>query len=275
MGIHFRNEAEETSESIPETNAYTNRSQPGATPLYDDYTSQTCINQIYSVKIARDFEDMAKVIAIRASACFSDPQHLYAKHFDGNDFSATHLIGHVGAEPVASLRIRYFAEFARIERLTVRPTHRRSRIAFRMVKAAFAFCRDKGYRRLSGVAREEMVPFWSLFGGSVSKAKEPIFIYGLPHFEMSIEFPEQASAVSEHSDPLVLLRPEGRWHEAGYHETVNVTPPAIVAAPPVRGTRRPADLAGKLSGHAMRSRLPKAPLAGPQEAVADALPASH
>ena len=275
MGIHFRNKTADSSESIPEAAAYTTRLQSGNTPLYDDYDNQACINQIYSIKIARDLEDMAKVIAIRASACFSDPQHLYAKHFDGNDFSATHLIGHAGAEPVASLRIRYFAEFARIERLTVRPTHRRSRIAFRMVKAAFAFCRDKGYRRLSGVAREEMVPFWSLFGGSVSKAKDPIFIYGLPHFEMSIEFPEQASAVSEHSDPLVLLRPEGRWHEAGYHETVNVTPPAAVAAPPVRGTRRPADVAAKLSGRAARGETPQARLGHPQERKAALLPASH
>jgi GNAT superfamily N-acetyltransferase len=195
-------------------------------PRYDNFREVSALPGIYYVKMVRDFEDMAKIIAIRASACFSDPEHLYAKHFDGNDFSATHLIGHIGNEPVAAIRIRYFATFARIERLTVRPTHRKSRIAFKMVQAAFAFCRDKGYCRLSGVAREEMVPFWSLFGGQVSQAKDPIFIYGLPHFEMHIEFPESPTAITRDTDPLVLLRPEGRWREAGHHETIKVTRPA-------------------------------------------------
>jgi GNAT superfamily N-acetyltransferase len=190
---------------------------------------------------------MAKIIAIRASACFSDPEHLYAKHFDGNDFSATHLLGFIGPEPVATIRIRYFADFARIERLTVRPTHRKSRIAFRMVQAAFAFCRDKNYRRLSGVAREEMVPFWSLFGGEVTRAAEPIFIYGLPHYEMHIEFPPNPDGISAATSSLVLLRPEGRWHEEGYHETTNVTRPTTVQHPPrtmSRG-RKPSDVASR------------------------------
>jgi GNAT superfamily N-acetyltransferase len=213
------------------------------TPIYDTFDPRSDVQTGYQIKVARDFEDMAKVIAIRASACFSDPEHLYGKHFDGNDFSATHLIGHIDGEPVGTIRIRYFAGFTRIERLTVRPTHRRSRISFRLVKAAFAFCRDKGYLRLSGVAREEMVPFWSLFGGKVSKGTEPIFIYGLPHFEMAIEFPAVTTAVRQDSHPLVLLRPEGRWHTAGYHETINVTQP--IGMPPSR-ERKPRDIAAKL-----------------------------
>ncbi len=214
--------------------------------IYDDYKENGNGGRCYSVKIARDFEDMAKMMAIRSSAYFSDPEHIYRKHFDGNDFSATHLIGHIGDEPVATVRIRYFAGFARVERLAVRPTHRKSRIAFRIVKAAFAFCRDKGYRRLSGVAREEMVPFWSMFGGEVSRSKDPIFIYGLPHYEMSIEFPETPGAVSEAADPLLLLRPEGRWHEAGYHEK---SAPRFEPAQFAGGqhSKRPANVAERLA----------------------------
>jgi GNAT superfamily N-acetyltransferase len=226
------------------TEAEASKSETQITPDYDTFDPRCDVQAGYRIKVARDFEDMAKVIAIRASACFSDPEHLYGKHFDGNDFSATHLIGHIDGEPVGTIRIRYFAGFTRIERLTVRPTHRRSRISFRLVKAAFAFCRDKGYLRLSGVAREEMVPFWSLFGGKVSKGTEPIFIYGLPHFEMAIEFPAITTAVRHDSHPLVLLRPEGRWHTAGYHETINVTQPLGMSA---SHERRPRDIAEKLA----------------------------
>jgi len=266
MGIHYRIEAEK-GVTIEEKSAPSLVEPPVSLPhelkIYDDHSRVQPDIRKYSVKLARDFEDMAKVIAIRASACFSDPEHLYAKHFDGNDFSATHLIGHVGDEPVASIRIRYFAGFARVERLTVRPTHRRSRIAFRMVQAAFAFCRDKGFRRLSGVAREEMVPFWSMFGGQVSRAKDPIFIYGLPHFEMFIDFPELPTAISDASDPMVLLRPEGRWHEAGCHETMKVTAPS--AAPPrlsIRARRASSrSAAGPLA--AARASSPQSPSPAP------------
>jgi predicted GNAT family N-acyltransferase len=259
MTIHVRPQAsnEMTSLSNDSTkNTHVEKSQIRNIPIYDNYSERLKSCNTYSVKMVRDFEDMAKIIAIRASACFTDPEHLYAKHFDGNDFSATHLIGHIQDEPVATIRIRYFAEFARIERLTVRPTHRKSRIAFRMVQAAFAFCRDKGYRRLSGVAREEMVPFWSLFGGMVTCSKDPIFIYGLPHFEMHIDFPQLATAITADSDPMLLLRPEGRWHEAGRHETINATKPIAVTAPPptVRSVRRPADVAERLAARIASGR---------------------
>jgi GNAT superfamily N-acetyltransferase len=237
--------------------------------IYDDYDEATVTKSGYSIKIVRDFEDMAKIIAIRASACFSDPEHLYAKHFDGNDFSATQLLGFIGPEPVATIRIRYFADFARIERLTVRPTHRRSRVAFKMVQAAFAFCRDKNYRRLSGVAREEMVPFWSLLGGEVTASRDPIFIYGLPHYEMHVEFPPDPSAITPETDTMVLLRPEGRWHEAGYHETKNATAPVAVTRQPqtLRRSRRPGDLAERLSGK--REGGPAGPAKAPPRAVRD------
>lgn len=184
-------------------------------PIYDTFERSRSDSKSIRVSICRNMEDLSIVFAIRASAYFSDEQHTFEKHFEGNDFSATHVIGWIGQEPVATLRIRYFAEFARIERIAVRPTHRRSRVAFKIVQAAFAFCRDKGYRRISGVARGEMVPFWSHFGGQVNQGREPLFIYGLEHYEMSIEFPPIDAAVSSASHPLVLLRPEGRWHQTG------------------------------------------------------------
>jgi GNAT superfamily N-acetyltransferase len=195
-------------------------------PDYDTYDPMQPAQQGYRIKVVRDFEDMAKVFAIRASACFSDPEHLYSKHFDGSDFSGTHLLGFVDGEPVGTIRIRYFADFTRIERLCVRPTHRKSRISFKLAKAAFVFCRDKGYKKLSGVAREELVPFWALLGFKIDENQAPIHIYGLAHYEMKLIYPDAPNAVTADSPPLVLLRPEGRWSSAGYHETINVTKPA-------------------------------------------------
>jgi GNAT superfamily N-acetyltransferase len=223
-------------------------------PDYDTFDQFNPNKAGYTIKVVRDFEDMAKVFAIRGSACFSDPEHLYAKHFDGSDFSSTHLLGFIDGEPVGTIRIRYFSDFTRIERLTVRPTHRRSRISFRLAKAAFAWCRDKGYRTVGGVARSELIPFWTMLGFRLTEGKEPIYIYGLPHFDITLKLDAVPQAMSHMTDTMVLLRSEGRWHEEGHHETINVTKPVGVTAPPpmVRSARRPADVAARLAEHAER-----------------------
>ena len=237
-----------------------------AGPDYDTYDIKNSGKPGYAIKVVRDFEDMAKVFAIRGSACLSDPEHLYAKHFDGSDFSSTHLLGFIDGEPVGTIRIRYFSDFTRIERLTIRPNYRKSRMSFRLAKAAFAWCRDKGYKTASGVARGELVPFWSMLGFRLTEGKEPIYIYGLPHFDMTLKLDAVPQAVSHMTDTMVLLRAEGRWHEKGHHETINVTKPTGLAAPPpmVRSARRPADVAARLAEHAQRERLAE-PDDGPHE----------
>jgi predicted GNAT family N-acyltransferase len=224
-------------------------------PDYDNHVAGDVHAKGYQIKLVRDFEDMAKVFAIRASACFDDPEHLYSKHFDGSDFCSTHLIGFVDGEPVGTIRIRYFAGFTRIERLCIRPTHRKSRISFKLAKAAFAFCRDKGYREMSGVAREELVPFWAMLGFKIDESKEPIFIYGLPHFEMKLLVEPAPDAVTNASHPMVLLRPEGRWMEAGRHETINATKPTTIdTGNQPSGAAKPRDLVHRMARKRLEQR---------------------
>ena len=202
----------------------------------------------YGVTLARTMEDLHKVIAIRSSAYFSDPEHTFAKHFEGNDLSSSHMVGYIGDEPVGTLRIRYFADFVRIERIAVRPTHRKSRIAFKLVQAAFSFCRDKGYRKLSGVAREEMVPFWSMFGGRLTLSKEPVFIYGLPHMEMNIEYPALETAITQDTDTMTILRQEGHWHEPGaYRVLPGHHEPTMAAMAKLEPKTTPSQLAARLA----------------------------
>ena len=59
-------------------------------------------------------------IAIRGAIYMAEQRCPFEEEFDGNDFSATHLICHKNGEPVGCMRIRYFAGFAKLERLAVR-----------------------------------------------------------------------------------------------------------------------------------------------------------
>jgi hypothetical protein len=73
-----------------------------------------------------------RVMTIRSAVYLSEQECPYGEEFDGNDFSATHLIGYVGDEPAACLRIRYFADFVKMERLAVRREFRKTRLAFKV-----------------------------------------------------------------------------------------------------------------------------------------------
>jgi GNAT superfamily N-acetyltransferase len=239
-------------------------------PDYDNFQESEASRQGYRIKLARDFEDMAKVFAIRASACFDDPEHLYSKHFDGSDFCATHLIGYVDGEPVGTIRIRYFAGFTRIERLCIRPTHRKSRISFKLARAAFELCRDKGYREMSGVAREEVVPFWVMLGWKIDETKEPIFIYGLPHYEVKMLLDPKANAVSNASHPMILLRPEGRWFEAGRHETIKPTAATHIPTDATASSAmKPRDVVHRMARKRMEKRQQQTAVAASVAVVSD------
>jgi len=128
-------------------------------PIYDNSHLRRRGREI-SVGVARSFEDMMRVVTIRSSVYISEQSCPYDEEFDGNDFSATHLIGYVGEEPAACLRIRYFADFAKVERLAVRREFRKTRLSFQIAKAAIELCRAKGYRRIYAHAQKRLLNFF-------------------------------------------------------------------------------------------------------------------
>jgi len=65
----------------------------------------------------------------------------YDEEFDGNDFCAMHLIGSIGDEPAGCMRIRFFADFAKLERLAVRREFRGTPLVFEIARAAKELCR--------------------------------------------------------------------------------------------------------------------------------------
>ena len=127
-------------------------------PIYDNFHTRRNGREI-SVGVARSLEDMMRVVTIRSSVYIAEQSCPYDEEFDGNDFSATHLIGYVGDEPAACLRIRYFADFAKVERLAVRREYRKTRLAFKMARAAIELCRAKGYRKIYAHAQKRSTQF--------------------------------------------------------------------------------------------------------------------
>lgn len=171
-------------------------------------------NQI-GITVVHGFEDLVRVFAIRAATYIAEQDCPYAEEYDGNDFSGTHLLGFIGSEPAGCLRIRQFADFAKLERLAVLPRFRQSRLALQLITAGIAFCRTKGYRRLYGHAEPRVLKLWEHFGFRPRTA-DPTFSFSDRDFmEGDLELPAFPDALTTMSDPYVLIRPEGQWDRPG------------------------------------------------------------
>ena len=165
-------------------------------------------------KLVSTSEQLDKVMAIRAAVFMIEQNCPYDEEFDGNDFCSAHILGTVNGEPAAVLRMRYFAEFAKIERLAVLPRFRRSAIAKEVVEQGIEICRRKGYTKLYGHAQLRLAPFWARFG--FRPMGKPKFAFSdHEYIEMDGDFPPHEKRITLQSDPLVIVRPEGNWDEAG------------------------------------------------------------
>jgi predicted GNAT family N-acyltransferase len=193
------------------------RSRPASAPIYDSYNNEAGSKEL-SVTIARTFEDLMRVASLRAAVYIGEQECPYEEEFDGNDLSATHLIGYVGNEPAGCMRVRYFADFAKIERLAVRKEFRNTRLSFQLVKAGIKLCQMKGYRRLYGHAQKRLVNFWSRFGfRPLEGAKEFVFS-DFDYVEIVADIERDPDSITIGADPYVMIRPEGRWHVPGILE---------------------------------------------------------
>ncbi len=168
-----------------------------------------------SIRIARNLSDLMIVASIRSAVYLAEQDCPYEEEFDGNDLVAAHFIGFIGAEPVACLRARFFADFAKVERLAVRHQYRRSLIAFKLVRACVAFLKRKGYRRIYGQAQDRLVDFWARFGAKPIGHNRKLVFSDYPYTEMVLELDPDPRAITIDSDPYVIIRPEGEWDRPG------------------------------------------------------------
>ncbi len=141
----------------------------------------------WDIRQVRTIEELTHVIAIRAATYVAEQFPLHAEEFDGNDFCATHFVGYVDGDPAASIRLRWFHDFVKIERLAVKTEYRKSRLAFHLVRAAGNHARAKGFKRLYGHASDEIAPFWKLLGGRLIEGRPPFRFANIEYREMSID----------------------------------------------------------------------------------------
>ena len=167
------------------------------------------------ILVVRTYNQYMHAMNLRSLVYMGEQFCPYYEEFDGNDFCGNHLVAYKNGEPIATLRIRYIAQFAKVERLSVHPLHRNSKIALKLVLAAKDFCLMKGFSLIYGHAQEGKENFWKFFGGKAIDGHEKFKFSNYLYTEMLCEFAPIDQPLSIKSGPYVLIRPEGRWDIPG------------------------------------------------------------
>jgi predicted GNAT family N-acyltransferase len=170
-----------------------------------------------NISVARTLNDLMEVMTVRSLVYMGDQSCPYDEEFDGNDFAgATHLILRRGDEPIGVVRLRWFADFVKLERLAIRREFRGGPGLMLLVRSAIGHAERKGYRRLMGHVQSRLVPFWKrYFAARPRLGRAPFAFSDYDYVELEIDLTPPADAITIDSDPMVILRPEGEWDRPG------------------------------------------------------------
>lgn len=133
--------------------------------------------------------------------------------FDGNDHQATHFVFYDGDDPIGSLRVRWFAGFAKYERTCFRENYRQPFTIKRCIQMTFEHAARKGYTRVMTQSEPRLTKLWTkLFKFDVLE-KPPVWIEGHPEPYMTVvgTIPASDHAIDMESDGSLLLKVEGEW----------------------------------------------------------------
>lgn len=116
------------------------------------------------IKVAKSNDELIKAFLVRGIVFMGEQNCPYFLEFDGEDFSATHIIGLKNDEPLAAARIRFLGEYAKVERLCVRQEFRRRGIGGQMTKFALGHAESIGYSIINVHAQTHLEEFYNNFG---------------------------------------------------------------------------------------------------------------
>ncbi|MFT5931404.1 MAG: putative GNAT family N-acyltransferase [Hyphomonas sp.] len=115
----------------------------------------------YTARPVRSLDDYQKMVSIRAAVFMAEQACPYEEEFDGNDLCATHFLVFDGPDAVGTLRMRWFAGFAKLERVVLLRRQRGRPALQVMLAEAFEYATRKGYRLMIAQIQARLWPVWS------------------------------------------------------------------------------------------------------------------
>jgi predicted GNAT family N-acyltransferase len=170
----------------------------------------------FEVGMVRTLDDYQKAMAIRALTYLGEQDCPYDEEYDGNDLCASHVLAYADGQPIATLRLRWFSGFGKIERVSILPPYRGSGVVKVMLAAAMEVSARKGYRRMLAQIQTRLWPLWSKTLNCRMMDDHPNFYFSdFEYCEIEISIAAHPDAIRSTTDPLTIIRPEGDWDRPG------------------------------------------------------------
>jgi GNAT superfamily N-acetyltransferase len=212
------------------TLAFHNRALAAHNPCQIDQPSNT--NRPWTIDVAHGLDEILQVISLRAISYIHEQDCPYFEEVDGNDFAgATHLLARQGNEPIGCARLRWFADFFKLERIAVAKAHRKTGLGVAIMEAAFELGMRKGYTEVLGHVEPAIVEHWKRKCGLEPRlGRESLYFSDNEYVEVGRKFAPHPMAITINSDPMILLRPEGEWDNIGVLDKSNFRREALSMA---------------------------------------------
>lgn len=163
------------------------------------------------IDIVRNIEELQQAFDIRRQE-FVNKQHIpETTEFDGNDFTATHILAKVNGKPAGTLRIRYFKDFVRFERMCVATEFRKSNLVGEILNFAGEVMSEKGFEQAHCLCKEELVDYWLENNHKIIPGAKSMNVKGMNLIPISLNFDKKTNHIKITDNPEVLIAPEGRW----------------------------------------------------------------
>lgn len=172
---------------------------------------------IIKVELATSEALYKGAMAIRKQVFVKEQRIPESKEFDGNDFCAAHVVAYVQKNnrrlPIGTMRIRFFSDFVKFERMAVIRNFRKTNVAEDIMQYGLKYVAEKGYRQVYGMCKQELLPRWQQCGYHEIPGAERIEQNGMVLIPISLDLKENPQAIKMTSHPSLLTALEGHWHE--------------------------------------------------------------
>ena len=132
--------------------------------------------------IASQPDDLTKALLVRAIVFMEEQNISYAEEMDAYDHEALQIIGNIQGEPIATARIRFLGDIAKLERLAIRKAWRNQGHGDRLIEFMLALARERGFRKFKLHAQARLRAFYEKHGFQAEG--DPFLEADIPHLLM-------------------------------------------------------------------------------------------
>jgi len=171
------------------------------------------MSDFIDIKVVSSSKEFDDAMSVRRQI-FVDEHHIDASlEFDGNDFSATHLIAYYENEPVGTIRLRYFKDFVKLERLCVAKNMRKTNTSTLLIESSLSFCASKGFEHVHALCKQELLDRWKKAGFFPIEDTSNVEQNGMTLVPIAKKLSLPADHITLQTSSEILNLREGEWFE--------------------------------------------------------------